>query len=124
MNSSEPSARRQPRAVRACSAPGCRRSVIERADLALARRLDLLGEAADRQLAEDLGQAAHAARAPAEADALAASGRRRACCPRRPPALVNIAPPGRSRLPVSTLSTSTSQLASVPNSCVQVPMRP
>ena len=33
-------------------------------------------------------------------------------------------PPGRSRLPVSTLSTSTSHDASVPNSCVQVPMRP
>ena len=36
----------------------------------------------------------------------------------------NSAPPGRSRLPVSTLSTSTSHDASVPNSCVQVPMRP
>ena len=35
----------------------------------------------------------------------------------------NIAPPSRSRLPVSTLSTSTSQLASVPNSWVQVPIR-
>ncbi len=39
-------------------------------------------------------------------------------------ALVNIAPPGSSRLPVSRLSTSTSQEASVPNSCVQVPIRP
>ena len=36
----------------------------------------------------------------------------------------NIAPPGRSRFPVRTLSTSTSQLASVPNSTVQVPIRP
>ena len=36
----------------------------------------------------------------------------------------NIAPPTRSRLPVSALSTSTSHEASVPNSCVQVPMRP
>ena len=36
---------------------------------------------------------------------------------------VNIAPPGRSRLPVSTLSTSTSQLAVVPKRCVVVPMR-
>ena len=35
----------------------------------------------------------------------------------------NMAPPSRSRLPVSTLSTSTSQLASVPNSWVQVPIR-
>ena len=41
-----------------------------------------------------------------------------------PAARVNIAPPSRSRLPVSTLTTSTSQLASVPNSCVQVPIRP
>ena len=38
-------------------------------------------------------------------------------------ASVNIAPPSRSRLPVSTLSTSTSQLACVPNSWVVVPMR-
>ena len=36
----------------------------------------------------------------------------------------NIAPPARSRLPVSRLSTSTSQLATVPNSWVQVPIRP
>ena len=39
-------------------------------------------------------------------------------------ARVNMAPPSRSRLPVSTFSTSTSQLACVPNSCVQVPIRP
>ena len=38
-------------------------------------------------------------------------------------ARVNMAPPSRSRLPVRTFRTSTSQLASVPNSCVQVPMR-
>ncbi len=37
-------------------------------------------------------------------------------------ALGNIAPPGRSRLPVSTLTTSTSHWASVPNSVVQVPI--
>jgi hypothetical protein len=36
----------------------------------------------------------------------------------------NIAPPGRSRLPVRTLRTSTSQLAIVPKRCVVVPMRP
>ena len=36
----------------------------------------------------------------------------------------NIAPPSRSRLPVSTLTTSTSQDVSVPNSWLQVPMRP
>ena len=36
----------------------------------------------------------------------------------------NIAPPGRSRLPVSALRTSTSQLAVVPNAWVVVPMRP
>ena len=36
----------------------------------------------------------------------------------------NIAPPGRSRFPVSTFRTSTSQLAMLPNSWVQVPMRP
>ncbi len=39
-------------------------------------------------------------------------------------ARVNIAPPGLSRFPVSTFTTSTSQLASVPNSWVQVPIRP
>ncbi len=33
-------------------------------------------------------------------------------------------PPGRSQLPVRTFTTSTSHDASVPNSCVQVPMRP
>src|SRR3954462_731565 len=36
----------------------------------------------------------------------------------------NIAPPGSSRCPVRTLTTSISQLASVPYSCVQVPIRP
>ena len=36
----------------------------------------------------------------------------------------NIAPPGSSRWPVTMLMTSTSQLASVPYSCVHVPMRP
>lgn len=34
------------------------------------------------------------------------------------------APPGRSRLPVRMFSTSTSQLASVPCSTVQLPIRP
>ena len=37
---------------------------------------------------------------------------------------VNIAPPSRSRLPAIVFTTSTSQDDSVPNSCVQVPMRP
>jgi hypothetical protein len=37
--------------------------------------------------------------------------------------LGNIAPPGVSKWPIKMLITSTSQLASVPNSCVQVPMR-
>ena len=37
--------------------------------------------------------------------------------------LANMAPPGASKWPVKVLSTSTSQLASVPYSCVQVPMR-
>ena len=36
----------------------------------------------------------------------------------------NMAPPGRSRLPVRMLRTSTSQLARVPNSTVDVPIRP
>ncbi len=35
----------------------------------------------------------------------------------------NIAPPSLSRLPVIALITSTSQLASVPNCCVVVPIR-
>ena len=39
-------------------------------------------------------------------------------------AVVNIAPPGRSRLPVRTFRTSTSQDVMVPNSAVVVPMRP
>ncbi len=38
--------------------------------------------------------------------------------------LANIEPPGRSRFPVRMLSTSTSQEARVPNSWLQVPMRP
>ncbi len=38
--------------------------------------------------------------------------------------VVNIAPPGRSRSPIRTLITSISQLASVPNACVVVPIRP
>ena len=36
----------------------------------------------------------------------------------------NIAPPARSRLPVTTLSTSISHDAVVPKACVVVPMRP
>ena len=39
-------------------------------------------------------------------------------------ALGNMAPPGSSKCPVRMLSTSTSQLHSVPYSCVQVPTRP
>jgi hypothetical protein len=35
-----------------------------------------------------------------------------------------MAPPGRSRLPVIVLRTSTSQLVSVPKAWVVVPMRP
>ncbi len=38
-------------------------------------------------------------------------------------ALGNSAPPGRSMLPSATFSTNTSQVASVPNSCVHVPIR-
>src|SRR4029453_14922262 len=45
----------------------------QRTDLRVAGGLDLLGEAGYRQLAVDLRHAAHAARAPPEADALAAS---------------------------------------------------
>ncbi len=36
----------------------------------------------------------------------------------------NMAPPGTSKCRVSTFTTSTIQLASVPNSWLQVPMRP
>ena len=36
----------------------------------------------------------------------------------------NIIPPSRSRLPARMLTTSTSHDATVPNSCVQVPIRP
>ena len=38
--------------------------------------------------------------------------------------LANIAPPTLSKLPVRVLTTSTSQLAVVPNSVVVVPIRP
>ncbi len=38
--------------------------------------------------------------------------------------LGNISPPGTSKLPVRMLTTSTSQLASVPNSWLHKPMRP
>ena len=95
----------------------------QRADLALAGRLDLLGERGDGQLAERprAGRARGSSSGPVRKPRAGASGS----------ALVwpaaasgNIAPPSRSRLPVSALSTSTSQLASVPNSCVVVPMRP
>ena len=43
-----------------------------------------------------------------------------------PPAtgIANIAPPGRSRLPVAMLTTSISQDAVVPNSVTVVPIRP
>ena len=63
-----------------------------RADLALAGRLDLLGHARGRQLAEDLGRAAHAARPAAEASC-------RARCPprasRSPAAATSRRPAGR-----------------------------
>ena len=73
----------------------------QRPHLALAGRVDLLRQAGDRQLAERLRQAAHAAAASAPT-----------CMPLPRPgvprvfaapaaAFVNIAPPGRSRLPVS-----------------------
>ena len=96
----------------------------QRADLALARRLDLLGQAGDRQLAEDLVEAAHAR---------LRQRPNRVPRPRPGSPLVfeapaaargNITPPGRSRLPVSTLTTSISQLATVPKDCVVVPIRP
>jgi hypothetical protein len=38
--------------------------------------------------------------------------------------IAHMAPPARSRFPVRTLTTSTSQLATVPNWVVVVPMRP
>ena len=87
-------------------------------------RVDLLGQAGDRAARRE---------PPAGRARGCASGRAGSPCPcpgvprvfaAPAAACVNIAPPGRSRLPVSTLSTSTSQLASVPNSWVQVPIRP
>ena len=94
----------------------------ERAHLTLARGLDLLGQHGHGQLAEQLRQPAHAAvPAPEASPAAPAPPHDEFFWPAA--ARVNIAPPSRSRLPVSTLSTSTSQLACVPNSCVQVPMR-
>ena len=86
--------------------------------------LDLLRQAGDRKLAERLGQAPNPAltSAPARNRGRARAGPLELLWPAA--ASVNIAPPSRSRLPVSTLRTSTSQLASVPNSWVQVPIRP
>ena len=101
----------------------------ERADLTVARRLDLLGE----RRRPGARRRTRAGRAPGCAGARSARrGRRPASRPAwsapafAPPVAgsVNIAPPSRSRLPASTLTTSTSHDASVPNSWVQVPMRP
>ena len=84
MNSSEPSAAdsRAPFGVLSTGLPAM---VMSARIWPVARRLDLLGEAADRQLPEDLGQPADAARPPSEADALAASGLAARVRSRRPP---------------------------------------
>ncbi len=93
----------------------------ERADLALARGLHLLGHGGRGEHAAELGQ-------PADAAAVAARGRdgptRRARPARSMAGRVNMAPPGRSKLPVTTLSASMSQLPTAPNSLVQTPTRP
>src|SRR5262249_60624160 len=47
----------------------------ERADLALARGLDLLGEAGARELAHDFGETAHAGRAASRLETPSAPGR-------------------------------------------------
>src|SRR5207244_12070237 len=52
----------------------------ETADLALARRLDLLGEAGAGELAHDFGEAAHPARAASGLEALPAPGRPAGVC--------------------------------------------
>ena len=96
----------------------------QRPDLALARGRDLLGEPDDRQLAEDLGPAADPARPAADRDMPLPTGPVPAELRWPTAASGNIAPPSRSRLPVRKLSTSTSQLASVPKRCVVVPIRP
>ena len=87
----------------------------QRPDLALARRLDLVGQ----RRRPGTRRSPRAGRGPGCASARSAKpcprpGPRRGCA-----GSGNIAPPGRSRLPVRTLSTSTSQLASVPNSTVR-----
>ena len=70
------------------------------------------------------GRPAHAAVPAPDREALAAARLADGVALARRRRAVNIAPPSRSRLPVSTFTTSTSQLASVPNSWVQVPIRP
>jgi len=84
----------------------------ERAHLTLAGCLDLLGEAGDRQLPEDLRCARHTlfrrpVTMPLPMPGLPAVFAANAA------AFGNMAPPGSSRCPVRTFSTSTSQLASV-----------
>ena len=96
----------------------------ERAHLALARACRSPRPAPTRAAR----RSTPAARARGSASARTARPSRRRPAPgrvplARPPRSGNIAPPSRSRLPVSTFSTSTSQLACVPNSCVQVPIR-
>ena len=96
----------------------------ERADLPLARACPSPRPCTTAgQLAEGLGQLAHPARAAVQAHLAAERGLPRVLLAPAA-AVVNMAPPGRSRLPVSTLSTSTSHDVRVPNSAVVVPMRP
>ena len=90
----------------------------QRADVS---RLNLLGEARDRELAAELGEAAHRLVNVPKLPRCPSSAPRRT---RSTAGVVNIAPPARSRLPVSTLSTTTSHADSPPNSCWQTPTRP
>ena len=82
----------------------------ERPDLALARRVDLLGQARRPAARRSVsGSPRTRLRRRPMLDAPADRGACPGCWTAPAAALVNMAPPGRSRLPVSALSTSTSQ---------------
>ena len=95
-----------------------------RPDLSVTRCLDLVRQRRDRVLAEVLGQVLHPTPPATELHARGPCRRGVDVGPAEVAGVANIIPPSRSRFPASTLTTSTSQDASVPNSCVHVPMRP
>ena len=118
MNSSCSERPRRAAGRSAPTAPGCRRRRTSARTWPVARRLDLLGERRGGQVAERLGQPAHAA-APAAVAVAEASG---GLPPRSSIGGVgNIAPPTAPSRPAARLSTSVAQVASVPKRLLQTP---